>query len=353
VDGTVASGVKGKNSIHGFTSHEMLDSIGLIHMNGRVYDPTIGRFISADPTIDGADSLQGYNRYAYVYNNPTTLLDPEGYGWTKFWKRFGKDLANGLNTFMDDWLGTCSKAKGDCGVSVGVTYGPNNQGVGAYNDGRNTIQPHIGFGNVNGNYYTLNYSQEYNGLQFNSLGYNSNGYDALHPQYQIDANYFGFNNNDGPKYRWAGTSSEFVSQAEYDSLYIDSLNTHPSDIQAQKSYYYDGVEKIAERDSLALSVLTSYLGVGSLLKPPMPVLTKNAQKSVNSYQKLIIEHKQKLADYKANPAKYDNQGVYRNAPTKEIQESIYKGRIAALEKQIKKQEKVLKQILSDVKSYME
>ncbi|QNW97211.1 hypothetical protein IC797_12790 [Acinetobacter seifertii] len=155
VDGTVVSGVKGKNSIHGFTSHEMLDSIGLIHMNGRVYDPTIGRFISADPTIDGADSLQGYNRYAYVYNNPTTLLDPDGYGWTKFWKRFGKDLANGLNTIMDDWLATCSKAKGDCGVSVGVTYGPNNQGVGAYNDGRNTIQPHIGFGGSN-QYHQIN-----------------------------------------------------------------------------------------------------------------------------------------------------------------------------------------------------
>ncbi|MGH8221387.1 MAG: RHS repeat-associated core domain-containing protein, partial [Woeseiaceae bacterium] len=33
----------------GFTGHEHLDSVGLIHMNGRVYDPVAGRFLSSDP----------------------------------------------------------------------------------------------------------------------------------------------------------------------------------------------------------------------------------------------------------------------------------------------------------------
>jgi RHS repeat-associated protein len=32
---------------HGFTGHEMLDSVGLIHMNGRLYDPVMARFVSA------------------------------------------------------------------------------------------------------------------------------------------------------------------------------------------------------------------------------------------------------------------------------------------------------------------
>ena len=35
----------------GFTGHEELDSVGLVHMNGRVYDALVGRMISADPTV--------------------------------------------------------------------------------------------------------------------------------------------------------------------------------------------------------------------------------------------------------------------------------------------------------------
>lgn len=68
----------------GFTDHEMLADQGLIHMNGRVYDPVLGRFLSADPNIDGAEDAQGYNRYTYVGNNPLSFTDPTGH--LKFWK---------------------------------------------------------------------------------------------------------------------------------------------------------------------------------------------------------------------------------------------------------------------------
>jgi RHS repeat-associated protein len=64
---------------HGFTSHEMLDNLYLVHMNGRVYDQIIGRFMSADPFIDGAGSTQGWNRYAYVQNSPLRFTDPSGF----------------------------------------------------------------------------------------------------------------------------------------------------------------------------------------------------------------------------------------------------------------------------------
>ena len=63
----------------GFTGHEHIDDSDLIHMNGRVYDAAIGRFISADPFIDGVYSHYGYNRYAYVRNNPLRYTDPSGY----------------------------------------------------------------------------------------------------------------------------------------------------------------------------------------------------------------------------------------------------------------------------------
>jgi hypothetical protein len=49
-------------------------------MNGRVYDPTLGRFISADPTVPDPFNSQSYDRYSYVYNNPLASTDPSGFG---------------------------------------------------------------------------------------------------------------------------------------------------------------------------------------------------------------------------------------------------------------------------------
>jgi hypothetical protein len=44
-----------------------------------MYDPLIGRFLSADPTIPDVANPQALNRYSYVYNRPTVLIDPSGY----------------------------------------------------------------------------------------------------------------------------------------------------------------------------------------------------------------------------------------------------------------------------------
>ena len=51
---------------------------------------------------------------------------------------------------------------------------------------------------------------------------------------------------------------------------------------------------------------------------------------------------EKLEDYKANPYKYDNKGILKNAPNDEVRQNIIDGRIKALEKQIKKQQGELK-----------
>ncbi|VVH58451.1 Rhs-family protein, partial [uncultured Gammaproteobacteria bacterium] len=68
----------------GFTGHEHIDEMGFIHMNGRVYDPQIGRFLSADPHIQDPYNTQSYNRYSYVMNNPLKYTDPSGYWWNPF-----------------------------------------------------------------------------------------------------------------------------------------------------------------------------------------------------------------------------------------------------------------------------
>jgi RHS repeat-associated protein len=66
----------------GFTGQTMLDSVKMIHMNGRVYDRVIGRFLSADPTIPDPGNTQSFNRYSYVVNSPLTFVDPSGFCYT-------------------------------------------------------------------------------------------------------------------------------------------------------------------------------------------------------------------------------------------------------------------------------
>jgi RHS repeat-associated protein len=75
----VTDSLVGQTTDRGYTEHEHLDEMGLIHMNGRVYDPLVGRMMSADPFIQAPGSLQSYNRYSYVMNNPLNLTDPSGY----------------------------------------------------------------------------------------------------------------------------------------------------------------------------------------------------------------------------------------------------------------------------------
>ena len=66
-------------SPRGFTQHEHLDGAQLIHMNGRVYDYHLGRFLSVDPFIQGVGNSQGVNPYSYILNNPLAGTDPSGY----------------------------------------------------------------------------------------------------------------------------------------------------------------------------------------------------------------------------------------------------------------------------------
>jgi RHS repeat-associated protein len=74
----------------GFTGHEMLDGVSLIHMNGRVYDPYLGRFLSPDPVVSSVAMSQSLNPFSYVMNNPLTLTDPSGYSWLSSIEHFIK-----------------------------------------------------------------------------------------------------------------------------------------------------------------------------------------------------------------------------------------------------------------------
>lgn len=65
----------------GFTGHEHITQFGLINMNARLYDPTLGRFLAPDPFVQMPDLTQNFNRYTYAMNNPLCYIDQDG----KFW----------------------------------------------------------------------------------------------------------------------------------------------------------------------------------------------------------------------------------------------------------------------------
>lgn len=83
------------SEIRGFGGHEHLEighlaSLGLVHMNGRVYDANIGRFLSADPFVQKGGAGQNFNRYSFGLNNPLSFVDPSGFFFKKLFKKIGK-----------------------------------------------------------------------------------------------------------------------------------------------------------------------------------------------------------------------------------------------------------------------
>ena len=91
-----ALAIVGAQTPRGFTGHEHLDALGLVHMNGRVYDSALGRFVSADPYVQFPESTQGLNRYGYVRNNSLGATDPGGYT-----ELFGGDWGPSVGDYMD------------------------------------------------------------------------------------------------------------------------------------------------------------------------------------------------------------------------------------------------------------
>jgi RHS repeat-associated protein len=104
----------------GYTGHEHLDVFGLINMNGRAYDPWLGRFLSPDPFVQSPGNSQSYNRYSYCLNNPLKYVDPSGYL---------------LDRHPWDW----SKTTGNYWIPNGVYSGMIGQGSGNHwSDAMNT-----------------------------------------------------------------------------------------------------------------------------------------------------------------------------------------------------------------------
>jgi RHS repeat-associated protein len=67
--------------VRGYIGQEHLNILGLINLNGRIFEPRTARFLSADDFVSAPDFSQAYNRYAYCVNNPLRYTDPNGEFW--------------------------------------------------------------------------------------------------------------------------------------------------------------------------------------------------------------------------------------------------------------------------------
>ena len=61
-----------------YTGQELDSSTSLYYYGARYYDPTLGRFLTADKIIRDPFHAQSLNRYSYVLGNPIKYNDPSG-----------------------------------------------------------------------------------------------------------------------------------------------------------------------------------------------------------------------------------------------------------------------------------
>ncbi|WP_218569841.1 RHS repeat domain-containing protein [Pseudomonas sp. Hp2] len=97
----------------GYAGHVMDTMTGLVQMQQRYYDPTIGRMLSVDPVSADPNTGALFNRYMYAANNPYRFFDPDG-------RCTGSRIEN------DD--GTCKSTGGFTTQSTSATAGRSGSG---------------------------------------------------------------------------------------------------------------------------------------------------------------------------------------------------------------------------------
>ncbi len=290
-------------------------------MNGRVQDPFIGRFLSADPLVPDPLNGQSFNRFSYVRNNPLAYIDPSG---------FTEEPAE------------------QCTFCVYQSTSP-------------IFQPGM-FGSLYGT----------GALSFVGSQY-MNAEPGTAPQGFTEAS----ESAGGPCV--AGATPGINGQAGSpdcsgfeDSLYRECMleaAAFPCELEASLREQVrngeisreDAEQRLAEH---SLEVLTT-TGVfaGSMVASEVaaarflfwlraqrvargaPALSREASRSIASLERRLAEHRAKLEAYKRNPDAFDNQGFLRNAPSQEVREQIIQGRIRHLEQEIRNFEQQIGRLL--------
>lgn len=102
---------------------QRLDDTGLYYYGARYYDPTIGRFISADSIVPSIMNPQSLNRFAYALNNPLKYNDPTGYwpNWGGIIDR-GKSVVSGFTSGVSNAWSSASNYVSSTWSSVSTAW---------------------------------------------------------------------------------------------------------------------------------------------------------------------------------------------------------------------------------------
>lgn len=115
----------------GYTGHEMLPAFNLINMNGRLYDPVVGRFLSPDNFVQLEDFSQNFNRYSYCLNNPLKYTDPSGeFVWWPLLVGGVMNLVANSDNIHGFWHGVSLFATGAVSAVTGPFFSPMVLGMG-------------------------------------------------------------------------------------------------------------------------------------------------------------------------------------------------------------------------------
>lgn len=162
--------------IRGFTMHEHLNEVGIINMNGRIYDPVLGRFLQPDDMVQEPSNLQNYNRYSYVMNNPLKYADPSG---NEYLPEYNYSLPNYNFSVPTYQVPSVNYSSNSYNYSYNSGYGGANYGYGgSYST---NYSGNFTYGGTTGNYNfstnfsyysSTNYNADYVSMSsMNSMGY--------------------------------------------------------------------------------------------------------------------------------------------------------------------------------------
>jgi RHS repeat-associated protein len=104
-----------------FTSQRAMEDLGIYFYNARFYSAALGRFLSADTVLPGAENSQSYDRYAYAQNSPIVYNDPSGHFWCLFATYLGNPCGSSSNSNNGPSAQNGGATEGEANASEGTS----------------------------------------------------------------------------------------------------------------------------------------------------------------------------------------------------------------------------------------